>query len=111
MTFLMPLIFVAFIAGSAYFAATSRDEISIAVIDGPAFLEQNMKSDSGSVLFAFPEGVDSINYIDKKFDAVLYPSYDNGKINAELHSSSQIGFEPSRYIERQLNKATNFTST
>jgi ABC-2 type transport system permease protein len=105
MTFLMPLIFVAFIAGSAYFAATSRDEISVAIIDGPAFLEQNIKSDSGSVLFAFPEGVDSINYKDKKFDAVLYPSYNNGKINAELHSAGQIGLEPSRYIERQLNKA------
>jgi ABC-type Na+ efflux pump permease subunit len=90
MTFLMPLIFVAFIAGSAYFAATSRDEISVAIIDGPAFLEQNIKSDSGSVLFAFPEGVDSINYKDKKFDAVLYPSYNNGKINAELHSNKEI---------------------
>jgi ABC-2 type transport system permease protein len=33
MTFLMPLIFVAFIAGSAYFAATSREELSIAVIE------------------------------------------------------------------------------
>jgi ABC-2 type transport system permease protein len=105
MTFLMPLIFVAFIAGSAYFAATSREEISVAVIDGPEFLQQNLKSDSGSVLFAFPEGVDSVNYKNKKFDAVLYPSYVDGKIVAELHSAGQIGFEPSRYIERQLNKA------
>ena len=105
MTFLMPLIFVAFIAGSAYFAATSREEISIAVIEGPAFLQENLKSDSGNVLFAFPEGVDSINYNNKKFDAVLYTSYVDGKIVAELHSAGQIGFEPSRYIERQLNKA------
>lgn len=105
MTFLMPLIFVAFIAGSAYFAATSREEISVAVIDEPAFLTQNLKSDTGSVVFAFPEGVDSVNYKDKKFDAVLYPSYVDGKIVAELHSAGQIGFEPSRYIERQLNKA------
>jgi ABC-2 type transport system permease protein len=105
MTFLMPLVFVAFIAGSAYFAATSREEISVAVIDGPEFLQQNLKSDSGSVLFAFPEGVDSVNYKNKKFDAVLYPSYADGKISAELHSAGQIGFEPSRYIERQLNKA------
>jgi ABC-2 type transport system permease protein len=56
-------------------------------------------------LFAFPEGVDSVNYKNKKFDAVLYPSYADGKISAELHSAGQIGFEPSRYIERQLNKA------
>ena len=105
MTFLMPLIFVAFIAGSAYFAATSREEISIAVIEGPAFLQENLKSDSGNVLFAFPEGVDSINYNNKKFDAVLYTSYVDGKIVAELHSAGQIGFEPSRYIERQLNRA------
>jgi len=105
MTFLMPLIFVAFIAGSAYFAATSREELSIAVIDEPAFITQNLKSDSGNVVFAFPEGVDSVNYKDKKFDAVLYPTYQDGKIVAELHSAGQIGFEPSRYIERQLNKA------
>lgn len=105
MTFLMPLIFVAFIAGSAYFAATSREELSIAVINEPPFLTQNLKSDSGSVVFAFPEGVDSVNYKDKKFDAVLYPTYQDGKIVAELHSAGQIGFEPSRYIERQLNKA------
>jgi len=101
----MPLIFVAFIAGSAYFAATSREELSIAVIDEPAFITQNLKSDSGNVVFAFPEGVDSVNYKDKKFDAVLYPTYQDGKIVAELHSAGQIGFEPSRYIERQLNKA------
>lgn len=105
MTFLMPLIFVAFIAGSAYFAATSREELSIAVIDEPAFITQNLKSDSGSVVFAFPEGVDSVNYKDKKFDAVLYPTYQDGKVIAELHSAGQIGFEPSRYIQRQLNKA------
>ena len=105
MTFLMPLIFVAFIAGSAYFAATSREELSIAVIDEPPFISQNLKSDSGSVVFAFPEGVDSVNYKDKKFDAVLYPTYQDGKIVAELHSAGQIGFEPSRYIQRQLNKA------
>ena len=105
MTFLMPLVFVAFIAGSAYFAATSREEISVAVIDGPEFLQENLKSDSGSIIFAFPVGVDSVNYKDKKFDAVLYPIYAEGKIEAELYSAGQIGFEPSRYIERQLNKA------
>ena len=105
MTFLMPLVFVAFIAGSAYFAATSRVEISVAVIDGPEFLQENLKSDSGSIIFAFPVGVDSVNYKDKKFDAVLYPIYAEGKIEAELYSAGQIGFEPSRYIERQLNKA------
>jgi len=105
MTFLMPLVFVAFIAGSAYFAATSRVEISVAVIDGPEFLQENLKSDSGSIIFAFPVGVDSVNYKDKKFDAVLYPIYADGKIEAELYSAGQIGFEPSRYIERQLNKA------
>jgi ABC-2 type transport system permease protein len=105
MTFLMPLVFVAFIAGSAYFAATSREEISVAVIDGPEFLQENLKSDSGSIIFAFPVGVDSVNYKDKKFDAVLYPIYADGKIEAELYSAGQIGFEPSRYIERQLNKA------
>ncbi|MEN9951720.1 MAG: hypothetical protein RLY85_2472, partial [Bacteroidota bacterium] len=53
----------------------------------------------------FPEGIDSLNYKEKSFNGILYPTFEDGKIKAELYSSEQLGFEPSRYIERQLNKA------
>ena len=56
-------------------------------------------------MFAFPQGTDSVNYKDKKFDGILYPELSEGKLVAELHSSKQLGFETTRYVERQLNKA------
>lgn len=105
MTFLMPVIFILFIGGSAYFAATSREETNIAVVDDLGFLKANLKSDSGNVVFNFSEAIDSTNYKDKKFDAVLYAQLNNGSINAELHSLEQMGFETTRFIERQLNEA------
>ena len=104
-TFLMPLIFIGFIAGSVYFAASGQEETTIAVVNDPGFLKENLNSDSGNVVFAFPEGTDSVNYKDKKFDGILYPELSEGKLMAELHSSKQLGFETTRYVERQLNKA------
>ena len=104
-TFLMPIIFIGFIAGSVYFAASGKEETTIAIVNDPGFLKENLNSDSGNVVFAFPEGADSINYKDKKFDGILYPELSEGKLVAELHSSKQLGFEVTRYVERQLNKA------
>jgi ABC-2 type transport system permease protein len=104
-TFLMPIIFIGFIAGSVYFAASGKEETTIAIVNDPGFLKENLKSDSGDVVFAFPEGADSTNYKDKKFDGILYPELSEGKLVAELHSSKQLGFETTRYVERQLNKA------
>lgn len=104
-TFLMPIIFIGFITGSVYFAASGKEETTIAVVNDPGFLKENLKSDSGDVVFAFPEGADSTNYKDKKFDGILYPELSEGKLIAELHSSKQLGFETTRYVERQLNKA------
>ena len=104
-TFLMPIIFIGFIAGSVYFATSGQEETTIAIVNDPGFLKENLNSDSGNVVFAFPEGADSTNYKDKKFDGILYPELSEGKLVAELHSSKQLGFETTRYVERQLNKA------
>lgn len=104
-TFLIPIVFVLFIAGSVYFANSSKEEIKIAIINDPGFLKSNLKSESGNVVFAFPENIDSTNYEKKNFDAALYISFIENKIQSELHSKKQIGLEASNYIERQLNKA------
>lgn len=105
MTILMPLIFVAFIAGSAYFAASSQEESQIAVVNGPEFLKENIKSDTGNVVFSFFNGNDSSMFKGQKFDALLYPEIVGDSLVAELHSSEQVGFETSRYVERQLSKS------
>ncbi len=104
-TFLMPIIFIGFISGSVYFAASGKEETTIAIVNDPGFLKENLNSDSGNVVFAFPEGADSTNYANMKFDGILYPELSEGRLVAELHSSKQLGFETTRYIERQLNKA------
>lgn len=109
MTFLMPLIFVAFIAGSAYFAATSREEVTIAVVNDPGFLKQQLKSDSGNVVFTFLDNANQLDASKSKYDGILEPTYKDGKISAELHSKSQLGFEVTRYVENQLNNALENT--
>ena len=65
-TFLIPVIFILFIAGSAYFANSSKQEIRIAVINDPGFLEQHIKSEKGNVVFDFTKEADSINYKNKE---------------------------------------------
>lgn len=105
MTFLMPVVFILFIGGSAYFAATTKDETTIAVVDELGFLKANLKSDTGNVVFDFARNIDSTNYQQKKYDAVLYAALKDGGILAELHSLEQVGFETTRFVERQLNEA------
>ena len=104
-TFLIPLVFVLFIAGSVYFASSSKEQLSIAVINDPGYLKTNLKNDTGNVVFSFSEKTDTTNYKTKKYDAALYVAEVNGTLISDLHSEKQIGFEATRYIERQLNKA------
>lgn len=104
-TFLIPLVFILFIAGSAYFANTSKKELRIAVVNDPGFLEQHMKSEAGGVVFDFKTTADSTNYKEKQIDGILYAEINNGKLIAEIYSAEHVGLESSNYIERQLNKA------
>ncbi len=104
-TFLIPVVFILFIAGSVYFATSSKEQLTVAVANDPGFLKSNLKSDSGNVTFSFAENIDSLNYKAKKIDAILYTSVVNGTLVSNLHSEKQIGFEATKYIERQLNKA------
>lgn len=105
MTILMPLIFIVFIVGSAYFGASIREEVKIAIAVDPGFLKENLKGEEGDVVFEFTQGVDSLNFTQKGFDGVLYPTLIDEKLVANLHSKKQLGFEKTNYIDRQLNKA------
>lgn len=101
-TFLLPLVMVLFIAGSTFFAIKSREKQKIAVVNDPGYFKANLKSDSNSVIFSFEPGVDSLNYISKGYNGILYlPS--NGK-DFKLISSKQVGLESRSYIRKQLNK-------
>lgn len=104
-TFLIPVVFIIFIAGSTFFAINSREEVKVAVVNDPGYLKQNMKDDEGSVEFSYPEKVDSTNYLKNNFDAILYPHEENGALQNDLISKKQIGFEAKKHIEKELNKA------
>jgi ABC-2 type transport system permease protein len=105
MTILMPLVFIVFIFGSAYFAATIKEETKIAVANDPGFLKENLVSEKGDLQFEFTNDVDTNNYISKGFDAVLYTFIEDEHLIGNIHSKKQLGLEKSNYIDRQLNKA------
>lgn len=103
-TFLLPVVFIVFIAGSTFFAVTSKEKKKVAVLNDPGFFKTEMKSDSSKVIFDFNASVDSTNYADKGFDGILYlPQNDSS--NYVLNSGKQFGMDAQGYIERQLKKA------
>jgi ABC-2 type transport system permease protein len=104
-TFLLPIVMILFIFGSVFFAIHSREKQNIAVVNDPGFYASALRSDSELVSFAFRKDVDSINFKEKGFDAVLYLPTDPTDRNFKLISKKQVGLESKGKIESQLNKA------
>ena len=103
-TFMLPVVFIIFIAGSTFFAVTSKEKKRVAVLHDPGFFKTEMKSDSANVIFDFNAAVDSTNYAEKGYDGILYlPQNDSSTYI--LNSDKQFGLEAQGYIERQLKKA------
>lgn len=103
-TFLLPVVFIVFIAGSTFFAVTSREVKKVAVLNDPGFFQKELKSDSSNVIFDFNASVDSTNYAAKGYNGILYLPEENAS-NYVLNSDKQFGLETQGYIERQLKKA------
>ena len=59
--------------GSAFFAMSSKDKLKkIAVVNDPGYFKNNLSSDSSKLLlFDFTAGIDSANFKNKGYDAVL----------------------------------------
>jgi len=104
-TFMLPLVMILFIVGSAFFAVRSKEKQRVAVVNDPGFFLTNLKSDSSSVIFEFTTGVDSLNFAAKGYNGILYLPQEENNINYVLRSDKQFGMDSKRYIERQLNKA------
>ena len=69
-TFLMPILLVAFIAGSAYVSVSGIEHRKIAVIDPNGFIQSALKN-TDQIEFNFPKDVDTNNYKDKGYTDVL----------------------------------------
>ena len=105
-TFLLPIAMILFIFGSAYFAATSKDNLKkIAVINYPLYLKENLQSDSSRLQFNFTTAVDSINFKSKGYDAVLNLNNDSIGKKFTIHSNKQLGLNTKETLEDRLDKA------
>ncbi len=105
-TFLLPIVMMLFIFGSAFFAMSSKDsKKKIAVINDPGMFKANVKSDSARLLFDFTSNADSSNFAAKGYDAVLNLNNDAAAHNFTVHSKKQLGIDTKRMIEEKLNKA------
>lgn len=100
-TLLTPLLFVGLIAGVTFISVKNVDNEKIAVIDNTGIFKGNLENGK-ALTFEYPTGVDTANYTEKGYDAILItPAVGN----YQLYSKKQLGLIASEQIERQLNTA------
>ncbi len=105
-TFLLPIVMILFIFGTAFFAASSKDKLKkIAVVNDPGYFKNNLKTDTTRLNFDFVSGVDSLNYQAKGYDAVLNLNKDTAGKKFIIHSSKQLGIDAKEAIEERLDQA------
>jgi len=105
-TFLVPLLMVGLIVGSAYFSFKGTEERKIAVVDPNGFFKDKLKN-SKQLKFEFPKDVDTSNYQAKGYsDILLMPIFEADK-NADyiLRSKKSMGFSLQESISRKINAA------
>ena len=105
-TFLLPIVMMLFIFGSAFFAMSSKEKLKkIAVINDPGMFRANLISDSLQLTFNFTGNIDSTNYFIKGYDAVLDLNNDSTARKFTIHSKKQLGIDAQGMIETRLDRA------
>ncbi|MEO6546466.1 MAG: ABC transporter permease [Ferruginibacter sp.] len=105
-TFLLPIVMILFVFGSAYFAMSSKDNLKkVAVVNDPGMFRANLKSDSARMLFEFTSNIDSANFDKKGYDAVLNLNNDSVGKKFTIHSKKQLGMDAKQLIENKLDRA------
>lgn len=106
-TILTPLLFVGFIFGAAKLSMAGKDKLKIAVADDNGFFKNDLKGDS-DVVYTFPAGVDTLNYLDKGYSAFLHLSKIDTTGNKQkfvIRSRKAIGIATSIKIQDNINSA------
>ena len=105
-TFLVPLLMVGLIVGSAYFSFKGTEERKIAVVDANGFFKDKLKN-SNQLKFEFPNDVDTSNYQAKGYsDILLMPLFEEDKkADYILRSKKSMGFSLQESISRKINAA------
>jgi ABC-2 type transport system permease protein len=105
-TFLLPLVFVIFIAGSVLISTQTHTRHRIAVIDANGYFKDYLKSDS-AISFDFSPAIDSTNYEQKGCTAMLIiPLLPEGqKTNYRLKYKKQLGLAGTSDLENRVDNA------
>ncbi len=106
-TILVPLLFAAFIGGSIYLSVkTATDKLKVAVKDDSGVFKNNL-SNTNSVVFSFPAGIDTSNYSAKNYDALLYiPAFDpTKKDNYVVYAKKSLSSSTKEDIQDKMNAA------
>ena len=102
-TVLTPLLFVGLITAVTLISIKNIDHEKVAVIDNDNILNGNLEN-TKAITFAFPQNVDSNNYMAKGFSAILYtPAAD--KNSYRLISKKQFGMVAEGDVERKINES------
>ncbi len=105
-TFLLPIVMILFIFGSAFFAMSAKDNFKkVAVVNDPGVFHTNLKSDSLRMQFDFTSDVDSNNFVSKGYDAVLDLHNDSIARKFTVHSKKQLGIDGKQLIETRMDRA------
>ncbi len=104
-TFLLPIVMIAFIFGSAYLGANSLKQYSIAVKDETSLYTNKMDS-SASAAFAYPGDITLANYKSKGYDGLLiiYSQTKSTPDSARLYSETDLGLGTEGSVKKQLQK-------
>ncbi|MEK0423252.1 MAG: hypothetical protein RLZ95_1162 [Bacteroidota bacterium] len=105
-TFLMPLLIIGLIFGSAYLTSTGAEHRKIAVVDPNGFIKTSLKNTS-QIDFEFPNNVDTSNYTSKGYtDILILPNFDSAKkTNYILRSKKSMGLMMQNSISDKINSA------
>jgi len=105
-TFLVPLLMVGLIVGSAYFSFKGTEERKIAVVDPNGFFKDKLKN-SKQLKFEFLNDVDTSNYQAKGYtDILIMPLFEgNKKADYILRSKKSMGFNLQETISNKINTA------
>jgi ABC-2 type transport system permease protein len=105
-TFLLPLVFVIFIAGSVLIGTQTHTRHRIAVIDANGYFKDYLKSDS-TLSFDFSPAIDSTNYEQKGCTAVLIIPLlpEDQKTIYRLKYKKQLGLAGTSDLESRVDNA------
>jgi len=104
-TFLLPIMMLLLIFGSAFFASRSAEkQQKIAVINDPGYIRNNLKSDSGKVMFSFDATVTDSNFVSKGYDGLLALNADSANRTFKLLSKKTLSAVSKERIENKLDK-------